>query len=67
MEPARRVWRTISSLFALAVVLVTVWAAGALLSPIPPLTAEAAALDLSGARRSTTIALPEQGRSADCP
>ena len=65
MEPARRVWRTISSLFALAVVLVTVWAAGALLSPIPPLTAEAAALDLSGvAAGATTIALPEQGASA---
>jgi len=38
MEPARRVARTISSLFALLLVLATVYAAGALLSPIPPLT-----------------------------
>ncbi len=57
--------RTISSIFALLLVLVTVYAAGALLSPIPPLTAElrplsADALDEGAA----AIVLPETGASA---
>lgn len=65
MEPARRVARTISSVLAFAVVLATVYAAGALLSPIPPLTAESrelmtAPLDAGAA----TIVLPETGASA---
>lgn len=65
MEPARRVWRTISSLFAVAVVLVTVWAAGALLSPIPPLTAEVVDIDTSALEQgATSIVLPESGASA---
>ncbi|MDO8338010.1 MAG: hypothetical protein Q7T15_07120 [Microcella sp.] len=65
MEPARRVARTISSLFALLLVLATVYAAGALLSPIPPLTPlerefDTTALDAGAA----SIVLPEAGATA---
>jgi serine-type D-Ala-D-Ala carboxypeptidase (penicillin-binding protein 5/6) len=55
--------RTISSLFALALVLVTVYAAGALLSPIPPLTAELRDLT-SAVPDAPPIPLPETGASA---
>lgn len=55
--------RTISSLFAFALVLVTVYAAGALLSPIPPLTAELRDLT-AAAPAAPAIVLPETGASA---
>jgi serine-type D-Ala-D-Ala carboxypeptidase (penicillin-binding protein 5/6) len=65
MEPARRIARILSSLLALALVLATVYAAGAFLSPIPPLTVVERPLDATPlSAGSSGIVLPETGASA---
>lgn len=65
MEPARRIGRIISGFLAFGLVLATVYAAGALLSPIPALEVVERELDTSALTAgSATIALPEQGASS---
>lgn len=65
MDGGRRIGRAISSFLAVAVVVATVYAAGALLSPIPPLEVEEHALDTTALGAGVSaIALPEQGASA---
>lgn len=65
MRRGQRVTKAISGMLALAVVLVTVWAAGALLSPVPVLEAreQPPSLDAVGVDPAA-LALPAAGSSA---